>query len=99
MGLKEGTTLYVRADYKIEGKDETEQEAMECFEYLQNLSKERYLVTGLFGDMEMGCVDGAMVIFEAKDMEEAKRISDADPIISGGFYRYELRQWNVMLTS
>ena len=98
MKLKEGNVLYVRTDYKIGEEQETEQDGMDSFNYLQAVAKERYLVAGVFGDMELGIIDGAMVLFEAKDLEEAKKISDEDPIISRGFYRYELRKWNIMLS-
>jgi len=97
MKLKEGSVLYVRLDYKIEGKQESEQDGMDCYMYLQNIAKERYLVAGMFGDMELMQMDGAMMIFEAKDMEEAKEITNNDPIISRGFYCYELYKWNVSL--
>lgn len=99
MKLKEGSILYVRIDYKIGDKDETEQDAQDCMEYLQNIAQERYLIAGLNGNMEMGIMDGAMVLFEAKDLEEAQKIAINDPIIQRGFYRCEVHQWNVMLLS
>lgn len=97
MNLKEGSTLYVRIDFKIGNEEETEQDAQECMEYLQHIAKERYLIAGLLGNMEMGSMDGAMLLFEAKDLEEAQKISNNDPIIKKGFYRCEVRQWNIML--
>ena len=97
MELKEGMALYVRLDFKIGEEMETEQDGMDTFNYLQSVAKERYLVAGILGDMEAGVFEGAMVLFEAKDMEEAKAIADADPIISRGFYRYELYKWNIMM--
>lgn len=68
-------------------------------EYLQNIAKERYLIAGLIGNMEMECADGAMILFEAKDFEEAQEIANNDPIIQRGFYRCEVHQWNVMFLS
>ena len=99
MELKEGSTLYVRIDYKIGEQEEDEQVALECMEYLQRLAKERYLVAGILGDMELGQMDGAMLLFEAKDMAVAQAISRQDPIIAKGFYRCEVYKWNVMQTS
>ena len=99
MMLKEGSTLYVRIDHKIGEAMETEQDAMDCMAYLQEMAKGRLVLAGLFGDIEQECVDGAMLIFEAKDLDEATKLSDADPIIARGFYRYELRKWNLMQVS
>ena len=99
MNLKEGSVLYVRIDYKAGEKSETEQDAMDSMNYLQNIAKERYLVAGLFGDMETEKIDRAMILFEAKDLEEAKKIANNDPIIERGFYRCQLYKWNVMLLS
>ena len=99
MNLKEGSMLYVRIDYKAGEKDETEQDAMDSMDYLQNIAKERYLVAGLFGDMEIEKIDGAMILFEAKDLEEAQKIANNDPIIVRGFYKCQLYKWNVMFLS
>ena len=98
MSLKEGTALYVRIDYKIEGKVETEKDAMDCFNYLQEVAKERYLLAGVFGDMELGNLNGAMLLFEAETFEEAQKVAQSDPIIERGFYKYELFKWNLMLS-
>ncbi len=99
MKLTEGSKLYVRFDYKIGEKHETEEDGQDCMEYLQNLAKDRYLVAGLIGNMDMNGIDGAMLIYEAKDLKEAQEIAINDPIIKRGFYRCEVHQWNVMLIS
>lgn len=95
--MKEQSVLYVRTDYKLDERVVTEEEAMASMEYLQQLANERYLLAGVFGNMETEEIDGAMILFEAADLEDAKRISDEDPIIKGGFYRYELKCWNLMV--
>ena len=97
MKLKEGNVLYVRIDYKDGNAEETEQDAMDCMAYLQSVAEERYLAAGIFGDMEQGIANGAMMIFEARDFEEAQKIAAQDPIIARGFYKYKLHQWHVML--
>ena len=99
MHLKEGSTLYVRIDYKDGAPMETEQDCQDAMNYLQRIAKERYLLAGLFGDMELGTMDGAMLLFEAKDLNEAQKIAHDDPIIQRGFYRCELYKWNLMLLS
>ena len=99
MNLKEGSVLYARIDYKIGDRQETEQDAMDSMEYLQKIAAERYLAAGVFGNMELGTMDGAMVLFEAKDLDEAQKIANDDPIIHRGYYRCDVYQWNVMLLS
>lgn len=96
--MKEGSTLFVRIDYNNGAGEVTEQVAIASAEYLKQLSEERYLTAGVFGDMTTEEIDGAMVIFEAENLEEAKAISDADPVFQGGLYRYEIKQWHVMVT-
>ncbi len=99
MILTEGSILFARIDYKIEGRQETERDALDSMEYLQNIARERYLMAGIFGSMETESVDGAMILFEAKDLEEASEIAQNDPVIQRGFYRCEVHQWNLMLLS
>ena len=99
MSLKEGSVLFARIDYKIGDSQETEQDAIDSMEYLQKIARERYLAAGVFGNMELGTMDGAMVLFEAKDLEEAQKIVNDDPIIQRGYYRCDVYQWNVMLLS
>ena len=99
MSLKEGSVLFARIDYKIGDSQETEQDAIDSMEYLQKIARGRYLAAGVFGNMELGTMDGAMVLFEAKDLEEAQKIANDDPIIQRGYYRCDVYQWNVMLLS
>ena len=91
--------LFARIDYKIGDKQETEQDAIDSMEYLQKIARERYLAAGVFGNMELGTMDGAMVLFEAADLQEAQKIANDDPIIQRGYYRCDVYQWNVMLLS
>lgn len=96
--MKEGSIIFVRTDIKTGDEIVTDEMGMASAAYLQKLSEERYLVAGVFGDMKKGEVNGAMILFEAQDLEEAQQLSDEDPIIKSGLYRYELKQWNVMIT-
>lgn len=99
MELKEGMILYIRIDYKTGKNEETEQDAADSMHYLQQIAQERFLLAGILGDMEVGKVDGAMVVFAANNLEEAKKIAYNDPIIERGFYRCEVHKWNLMLLS
>ncbi|MGM0213743.1 YciI family protein [Enterococcus sp. AZ109] len=95
--LNEESTLYVRTDYKLDDREVSEEVAMASMAYLQQMAKERYLLAGVFGNLEAEEVDGAMLLFAANDLEEAERISDEDPIIKDGYYRYELQRWNLVV--
>ena len=50
MDLKEGMALYVRIDDKAGERDETEQDALDSMNYLQQIAKERFLLAGIFGE-------------------------------------------------
>lgn len=95
--MKTGSMVFVRTDYRTGESEVSEQVAMDSAAYLKQLSEERYLTAGVFGNMETEEIDGAMVIFEAVDLAEAQAISDKDPVIESGLYRYELKQWHVMI--
>ena len=109
MNLKAGSALYVRIDYKVKGKTESEQDIMDSMAYLQSLTQERNFLVGIFGDMEqmqehaeheISDTDGiAMALFEAESLEEAKEISNKDPLIERGFYRCQVQKWNIMISS
>ena len=97
--MKSGKTLFVRIDFKNSEDAVSEEIAMASAAYLKQLSEEHYLTAGVFGDMATEIIDGAMVVFEAENLAEAQAISDADPVIQSGLYRYELKQWHVMIAS
>jgi len=40
-----------------------------------------------------------MIIFEAKDLTEAKEVADNDPLIKRNLYRYELFEWDLVILS
>lgn len=94
MELKQGSVLFARIDSPIEGKEVSQETIGECMAYLDTLSKERYFLAGTFGN-----ANGAMILFEAKDIDEAQKISDADPIIKSGCYEYKLYEWHLHVLS
>lgn len=99
MKLKEGSVLYVRIDYPIAGKEAAQQDIMDSVAYLQGLAAQRYLLAGVLGDIEAHAIEGGMALYEAKDLEEAKKLAQEDPLISRGFYRAEVQKWNLMILS
>ncbi|RAK11235.1 YCII-related domain-containing protein [Halanaerobium saccharolyticum] len=61
---------------------------------MEKVAEERCFVGGGFVD-ELG----GMIIFEAKDLEEAKKIADNDPLMKRNLYTYELFEWEVSVLS
>jgi len=94
MELKKGNVVFVRFDYKACDKEVPQDVLMACMAYLEGFAGERQFSAGVYGNE-----DGAMLIFEAADLEEAQKISDNDPIIKGGYYNYKLYEWHLMITS
>ena len=86
--------LYVRTDYKIDGKLTSKSDFDDHIKYLNSVAKERFFMGGGFNDRT-----GGMIVFEASDIDEARKISDNDPVINRGLYRYELVEWEMVLLS
>ena len=96
MHIKKDCKLYVRIDYKICGKALSNKDFQEHLAYVQNIAKERYFIGGGFTNSNEV---GGIVIFEAKNLEEAQEIFRKDPIIEKGFYRCEIFEWKVAVIS
>ncbi len=94
MVIKKGSLLYVRIDYKIEEKELTQQDFQDHLDYVINTAKERYLLGGGFSN-----TDGGMIIFEAKNLDEAKEIANNDPIIQRGIYACDVFSWRLEVLS
>jgi len=75
--MKKGDKLFVRTDYKVQGAKVGAGDFNDHIEYLKGIAAERYFIGGGFVNR-----DGGMIVFEAKDLAEAKEISDKDPIIN-----------------
>lgn len=92
--MKKGDKLFVRIDYKIEGNKFGPTDFEDHLKYLKEVASKRYFIGGGFLDR-----DGGMIIFEAKDLEEAIKIADSDPIIKRKLYTYELFEWDLVILS
>lgn len=92
--MKKGDKLFVRVDYRIEGTEFGTTDFDDHIKYIKSVSKERYLIGGGF-EKE----NGGMIIFKAKDLDEAKKIADNDPLIKRNLYSYDLYEWNLMILS
>jgi len=92
--MKKGNILYVRTDYKIDGAKVTKLDFEDHLRYLEGIAKERFFMGGGFTEKP-----GGMTIFEAKDIAEAKKVSNGDPLISRNLYRYDLTEWEMVILS
>lgn len=94
MNIKNGSVLYARIDKKIGEKELTPQDFQDHLNYVKNIAKERYLLGGGFSNL-----DGGMILFEAKSLEEAQKIAQNDPIMERGFYECEIFVWKLEVLS
>lgn len=92
--MKRGNILYVRTDIKIDGANVTKQDFEDHLQYLEGIARERFFMGGGFVKKS-----GGMIVFEAKDIEEAKKIVNGDPLISRNLYRYDLSEWKMVIVS
>ena len=92
--MQKGRTLYVRIDRQTERKDGTQKDLEEHLAYVRGIAKERYFVGGGFEN-----VAGGMCLFEAGSLEEAREITQNDPLIKNGFFKSELFKWSAFVTS
>ena len=92
MHIKKGQRLYVRIDYRIDGKEFTRQDMQDHLTYVKNVAGERYFIGGGFSNK-----DGGMCLFEAESFEDAQKVPQSDPIIERGIYRYELYEWDLVV--
>ena len=89
-----GNKYFVRTDYKVEGQKVTSEDFNDHLNYLKNVAKQTEFFGGGFKDNP-----GGMIIFAAKDLIEAQKIAEGDPLIKRGLYRYKLVEWEIVLSS
>lgn len=92
--MKKGDKFFVRIDHKIEGTEVKKEDFEDHLAYLKKAAEERYFLGGGFENRP-----GGMIVFGAIDIEEAKLISEGDPLIKKGLYTYELLEWELALVS
>lgn len=92
--MKKGDKLFVRIDYEKGELKTTSKDFEDHVEYLKGIASERYFAGGGFNHAE-----GGMIIFEAKDLKEAKSIAENDPIIARGLYKTKVYEWELLITS
>jgi uncharacterized protein len=58
--------------------------------YINDLYKQgKVVMAGPFTDKQ-----GGMVIYKAESLEEARRLAEADPVVTEGARTLELREWS-----
>lgn len=92
--MEKGGRYFVRIDKKLSDSEEYREIYSSHFEYLKNISAERFFLGGGFNN-----ISGGMIIFTAKDMREAEAIAAGDPLFESGAYEYELFEWEIILSS
>ena len=92
--MKKNDKFFVRIDFKVEGNKSSLDDFNDHLEYLSGVASERYFIGGGFSNKP-----GGMIIFEAKDLAEAKEVADNDPLIKRNLYRYELFEWDLVILS
>jgi len=92
--MKKGTKYFVRIDKKVEGKTCSKVIFHEHIHYLENIAINRSFYGGGFTNHP-----GGMIAFTATNLEEAKEIADNDPIISNGYYTYDIYEWDLIIAS
>ncbi len=92
--MEAGKILFVRTDCKIDGTVTSKKDFNDHIDYLAKIADERFFMGGGFLEKP-----GGMIVYEAINIEEAKKVADGDPLISRGLYRYELTKWEMVLLS
>ena len=92
MRFVKGEKLFIRIDRKAEETTMTDQDFQDHLAYVEKLARERYLLGGGFSN-----TDGGMLLFEAENIDEARKISNSDPIIERGFYKCEVFEWELVV--
>ncbi|MBF0544162.1 MAG: hypothetical protein HQM08_07005 [Candidatus Riflebacteria bacterium] len=92
--MRKGDTYFVRVDKKIGEKKVDKNTFDEHLEYIKKLATEIELYAGGFAG-----VSGGMIVFKARNLEEADFLCKKDPIVERSYYSYELQQWELLITS
>ena len=93
MNLKKGSKLYVRVD-KVGEEKITQEDIKDHMDYVESIAAERFFIGGGFANF-----DGGMILMEAKNIAEARKIFHNDPLIMKGFYNCEVYAWKLVVMS
>ncbi len=92
MSAPDRFTRYVVFLHQIDGVATGRDHIAAHVTHLRQLARAGHLVLcGPFADAP----GGGMVILQARDLDEAHRLAQADPFVRLGLRRYELRTWHL----
>jgi len=91
--MKENETYYIRIDSKAVDEKPPADVFNSHISYLTEIAEKTEFYGGGFVDFP-----GGMIIFKADDDFHAETICKNDPLIKSGYYRYTLRQWEVVIS-
>lgn len=92
--MNKGDKLFVRIDYRNNDVEFGPKDFEDHLRHLENVAKNRLFMGGGFEGEK-----GGMIIYRAKNIEEAKEIADNDPIIKKGLYTYKMYEWKLVIVS
>ncbi len=92
--MKKGDKLFMRIDSRLGENEFGENDFDEHIDYVKKVASERYFVGGGFVEDL-----GGMIVFEAKNLEEAKEIAGNDPLMKRNLYKYKLFEWELAVLS
>ena len=94
MAIQKEIKYYVRIDKKTKETEVSKDNYKEHLEYLEKIAAERIFLGGGFTN-----TNGGMMIFEAKNLEEANSIAENDPLFKSGVYNYGIFEWEIIIAS
>ncbi|UYP48354.1 hypothetical protein NEF87_004639 [Candidatus Lokiarchaeum ossiferum] len=92
--MKEEEIWFVRIDEKNDNIHLTEEIYKNHLQYLTQITSEIKLIGGGFQN-----VPGGMILFQTANLNEARKISESDPLIVTKAYKYKLYEWKLKIVS
>lgn len=92
--MKKQEIWFVRIDKKDDNKDLTEEVYQNHLNYLSQIAPDIQLIGGGFEN-----TPGGMILFQSENINEAKKICEADPLILTKAYKYELYKWKLKIVA
>lgn len=84
---------WVKFDRGVVPREEFDKHLPAHLEYVKSLQRAgRWIEDGYWGEL-----GGGMMIFDAADEAEARRIIANDPLVKAGVVEYDLKEWRVVV--
>lgn len=92
--MKVGDKLFIRIDYPIKGTSTSSKDYEDHMDFMRHLMRERKVIGGGFKNE-----NGGMIIFECKNLDEAKKIVSRDPLIHRNLYSCTVHEWEILINT